>query len=177
MKQISIKKMIQASLMLALGMILPFFTAQIPSIGNKLLPMHIPVILTGLICGWPYGLIVGFVLPLFRSILFGMPPMVPVAVAMAFELATYGAVIGALFRKFPKKNFYIYISLLVSMICGRIIWGSVSMFLYGLSGSTFTWKIFIASALFNAIPGIIIQILIIPILVVTLKQRNIIENE
>ncbi len=177
MKQKSILKMLQASLMLALGMILPFFTGQIPEVGNKLLPMHIPVLLTGFLCGWSYGLIVGLLLPLLRSILFGMPLMFPVAVAMAFELAAYGAVIGFLYRKLPKKSLYIYIALLLAMICGRMIWGSVSVLLYGLSGSVFTWKIFITGALLNALPGIMIQIIIIPILIMTLKRGNLIEYE
>ena len=175
MNQKSIKKMLQVSLLLAIGMILPFFTGQIPSLGSKLLPMHIPVLLAGIICGWQYGLFIGFVLPLFRSIIFGMPPLFPIAVAMAFEMAIYGAVIGILYRIFPKKNIYIYISLLISMIAGRIVWGSVSMFLFGLNGSTFTWKLFVAGALVNALPGIIIQIIIIPILVVALKKVNVIE--
>lgn len=177
MKHISIKKMLQASLMLALGLILPFLTAQIQSLGNKFLPMHLPVLLTGFICGWPYGLVVGFIVPIFRSIIFGMPPMYPTALAMAFELAAYGAATGVLYKILPKKNIFIYISLLASMIIGRIIWGGVSVLLYGLDGSAFTWKMFIAGALLNAIPGIIIQIAVIPLLVMVLKNRSIIDNE
>lgn len=176
MNQKSIKKMLQVSLLLAIGMILPFFTAQVPSVGSKLLPMHIPVLLAGIICGWQYGLFIGFVLPLLRSTIFGMPPLFPIAIAMAFEMAMYGAVIGILYRIFPKKNIYIYISLIISMIAGRIVWGSVSMFLFGLNGATFTWKLFVAGALVNALPGILIQIIIIPILVVALKKVNLIEN-
>ncbi|HKL99818.1 MAG TPA: ECF transporter S component [Mobilitalea sp.] len=168
--------MLQVSLLLAIGMILPFFTAQVPSVGSKLLPMHIPVLLAGIICGWQYGLFIGFVLPLLRSTIFGMPPLFPIAIAMAFEMAMYGAVIGILYRIFPKKSIYIYISLIISMIAGRIVWGSVSMFLFGLNGSTFTWKLFVAGALVNALPGILIQIIIIPILVVALKKVNLIEN-
>jgi thiamine transporter ThiT len=175
-KRISIRKLLQASLMLALGMILPFLTTQIQSLGNKFLPMHLPVLLTGYICGWPYGLVVGFIVPLFRSIVFGMPPMYPIALAMAFELAAYGAATGLLYKILPKKNIYIYISLLASMIFGRIIWGGVSVLLYGLSGSAFTWKMFIAGALLNAIPGIIIQIVVIPLLVIPLKNTRVINE-
>ena len=85
--------------MLALGMVLPFLTGQIPSVGSRLLPMHIPALLTGYISGPMYGLLVGFVMPLFRSMIFGMPPMFPTAVAMAFELATYGFIAGLLYRR------------------------------------------------------------------------------
>jgi riboflavin transporter FmnP len=177
MKRISTKKLLQASLMLALGMILPFLTAQIQDLGNKFLPMHLPVLLTGFICGWPYGLVVGFIVPIFRSIIFGMPPMYPIALAMAFELAAYGAATGVFYKLLPKKTIFIYISLIASMIFGRVIWGSVSMLLYGLNGSAFTWKIFISGAFLNAIPGIIIQIVIIPLLVIVIKHSSIIDNE
>jgi thiamine transporter ThiT len=172
----SLRKMLQASLMLALGLILPFLTAQIPDLGNKFLPMHLPVLLTGFICGWPYGLVVGFIVPLFRSLLFSMPPMFPIALAMAFELAAYGAATGLLYKILPKKNISIYIALLASMIFGRIIWGSVSILFYQLNGSAFTWKMFTAGALLNAIPGILIQIALIPLLVIALRKTNLIEN-
>lgn len=177
MRKSSTKKMVYAGLFLALGLLLPFLTAQIPSLGSRMLPMHIPVLLAGFICGWPYGLVIGFTLPLFRSVLFSMPPMFPTALAMAFELAVYGAVTGILYKVLPKKNISIYISLIISMICGRIVWGIVAFALYGLSGSAFTWEIFMAGAFVNAIPGIIIQIIIIPVIVIALKKGRFIEND
>ena len=68
-----------------------------------LLPMHIPVLMCGLICGWGYGGIVGFILPLFRYVLFGMPPIFPTGIAMAFELSTYGIVIGLIYNRYKWK--------------------------------------------------------------------------
>lgn len=177
MKRLSTKQLALSGLFLALGLVMPFLTAQIPSVGSRLLPMHIPVLLCGFICGWPYGLIVGLVLPVFRSMLFGMPPMFPTAVAMTFELAAYGFVSGFLYKLFPKKNVYIFASLILSMICGRIVWGGVSLFLYGLAKTAFTWEIFIAGAFLNAIPGIIIQIIIIPAIVVALSKAKLIGSE
>lgn len=177
MKKSTTKKVVYAGVLIALGLLLPFLTGQIPSIGSKMLPMHIPVLLAGFICGWPYGLIIGFILPLFRSVIFGMPPMFPTAVAMAFELAAYGAVTGILYKILPKKNISVYISLIVAMICGRIVWGTVSLVLYGLSGSAFTWKIFMTGAFVNAVPGIIVQIIIIPVIVIALKKGRFIEND
>jgi thiamine transporter ThiT len=177
MKKLSTQKIVISGAMLAIGLILPFLTAQIPGMGSKILPMHIPVLLTGFLCGWPYGLLVGFIVPIFRSLLFTMPPMFPTAVAMAFELATYGTATGIMYYIFPKKNIFIYINLIISMICGRIIWGIVSLFLFGLNGTSFTWKIFVSGALLNALPGIIIQIIIIPIIIISLKKGRIIDNE
>ena len=83
-------KMIQAALFLALAYVMPFLTGQIPEIGSMLCPLHIPVLLCGFICGAPWGLAVGFIAPLLRSLILGMPPFFPKAVCMAFELAAYG---------------------------------------------------------------------------------------
>ena len=171
----SIRKLVLAGLFLALGLILPFITGQIPSIGNMLLPMHIPVLLCGFICGWKYGLVVGFVVPLLRSVLFTMPPMFPIAISMAFELATYGLVSGLLYHLLSENRLRVILSLIGAMIDGRIVWGIVSYFLFGLSGSQFTLEMFIAGAFINAIPGIIIQLILIPIIVSVLERVNLIE--
>jgi uncharacterized membrane protein len=85
---------------LALGIVLPFLTGQIKEIGDTLLPMHIPVMLCGLICGGKYGFAVGLVLPFLRSATVGMPPIYPNAVWMSAELATYGFMIGFLYFSF-----------------------------------------------------------------------------
>ena len=103
-KHESLLKMILSALFLALAYIMPFLTGQIPEIGSMLCPMHIPVLLCGFICGWQWGLAVGFVAPLFRSLILGMPPLFPVAVCMAFELAAYGLVAGMMHKILPKKK-------------------------------------------------------------------------
>lgn len=167
----STKNLVLAGLFLALALLLPFLTGQIPSIGSMLLPMHIPVLLCGFFCGWPFGLAVGVIAPLLRSVMLGMPPMFPTAVAMAFELAVYGFMTGLLYKRFPKKIGYIYATLLISMIAGRIVWGAVSYGFYGLSATAFTWDIFIGGAVLNALPGIALQLVLIPILVKTLDKQ------
>ena len=176
MKKLSTKQLVLSGLFLAFVLLMPFLTAQIPSLGSRLLPMHIPVLLCGFICGWPYGLMSGLVLPVFRCMLLGMPPMFPTAVAMAFELAAYGLMTGLLYKLLPKKNVSIYASLIISMVCGRIVWGIVSFFLYGLNETAFTWEIFMAGAFLNAIPGIVIQIIIIPVAVIALSKAKLIES-
>lgn len=175
--KLSTKKMVLAGLFLALGLVLPFLTGQIPSLGSRLLPMHIPVLLCGFVCGWPYGLLIGFVTPLLRSVLFGSPPMIPIAVAMAFELAAYGLLTGVIFKLFSRKNSAILPSLLIAMFGGRIIWGVASIFIFGLQGSSFTWVLFLSGAFINALPGIIIQIIVIPLVILSLRKAKFIENE
>lgn len=161
----SLMKMILAAVFLALAYVMPFVTGQIPEIGAKLCPLHIPVLLCGFICGWPWGLAVGFIAPLLRSVTLGMPPLFPTAVCMAFELATYGAISGLMHKILPKKKPFIYCSLLIAMIVGRIVWGIAMYSCLGITGGNFTFGIFIAGAFTNAIPGIIVQIVLIPILV------------
>lgn len=167
------KNLVLAALFLALGIVFPFLTGQIPGIGSKLLPMHIPVLICGFVCGWQYGLAVGFVVPLLRSVMFGMPPMMPTAIAMAFELAAYGAVSGLLYQKLSKTNPSIYISLIGAMLIGRVIWGLVSVPLYGMAGKGFSWQIFAAGGFINAIPGIILQIVLIPVIIMALKRAKV----
>ena len=165
-------RMVLSALFLAMAFVLPFLTGQIPEIGSMLCPMHIPVLLCGFFCGWPWGLAVGFIAPLLRSFTLGMPPPFPGAVCMAFELATYGLVSGLLYKALPRKKSSIYIALLVAMIAGRLVWGTAMLVCMGLQGTAFPFAAFFAGALTNAIPGIIIQILLIPLLVMLLYRAR-----
>ena len=167
--------MIYAAMFLAMSYVMPFLTGQIPEIGSRLCPMHIPVLLCGFICGWPWGLAVGFIAPLFRSLTLGMPPLFPTALCMAFELAAYGVVSGLLHKLLPKKKPYIYCSLLAAMIAGRLIWGAAMFIFVGASGGNFTLTAFLAGAITNAIPGIIVQIALVPLLVMLLDNPKILK--
>lgn len=173
-KQISLLKMILSALFLALAYVMPFLTGQIPEIGSKLCPMHIPVLLCGFICGWPWGLAVGFIAPLFRSVTLGMPMLFPGAVSMAFELAAYGFVAGLMHKLLPRKKLYVYCSLLTSMIVGRLVWGAAMYVCMGIKGGSFTFSAFLAGAFTNAVPAIIVQLLLIPIIVIILDNPKII---
>ena len=164
------QKMVLAALFLALAYVLPFLTGQIPEIGAMLCPMHIPVLLCGFLCGWPWGLVVGLIAPLFRSLTLGMPPLFPTALCMAFELAAYGAIAGLMHRYLPRKKPFVYASLLTAMIVGRLIWGTAMFLCVGMSGGSFTFSAFLAGAVLNAIPGIVVQIVLIPVLVMLLEH-------
>lgn len=169
------KKIVFAGVFFALGIVFPFITMQIPKIGNMLLPMHIPVMLCGFICGAPLGFTVGLLTPLLRSILFGAPVIFPSAVGMMFELAAYGAFCGLLYEAFAKifKSEYarLYLSMIISMVTGRIIWGAASYMLYSASSTKFTADIFFAQGFINAVPGIIIQLIIVPPIAGRLKKE------
>lgn len=165
------------AMFLALAYVMPFLTGQIPEIGSMLCPMHIPVILCGYFCGGPWGFIVGAVAPLLRSLTLGMPTLFPKAFAMSFELAVYGLMSGVLYRVLPKKKINIYISLVLSMIAGRLVWGIVQFCCMGLDATKFGFSAFWAGAVINALPGIVIQIAIIPVIVMFLEKTKLIDKK
>lgn len=175
MKLNNTKKLTISAVLFALGLVLPFLTGQIPQIGSMLLPMHIPVFLCGLICGGKCGAMVGALVPMVRSLMFGMPPMYPTAVAMAFELATYGAVAGFVYFRagyFCMKS--LYKAMLIVMVAGRAVWAATMMVLMGINGGTFSFEMFMAGAFLNAIPGIAVQLVLIPGIMVALGKTKLI---
>lgn len=177
------KHLVYSAVLLAIALILPMITGQIPKIGNMLCPMHIPVMLCGYICGWPWGLAVGFIAPLLRGVIFGVPPFIPKGLAMACELATYGFICGILFRslrkKYPetKEVVHIYITLIVAMLAGRLVWGLMRYLLAPLTGEPFTLELFIAGGFATAIPGIIIQLILIPVLVTAIRKSKVLYDK
>ena len=170
------KNLTLSAMFLAIGMVLPFLTGQIPQIGNMMLPMHIPVLLCGVICGWKYGAVLGFILPLIRYMVFGMPVLFPTGMAMAFEMLTYGLVIGLVYSLSRWKCIVsLYRALIAAMISGRLVWAVAQMALLGVSGGAFTMKMFLAGAFFNAVPGIIIQLVLIPAVMVALGRTGMVQ--
>lgn len=161
------KKLTLSGMFLALALVMPFLTGQIPQIGSMLCPMHFPVLLCGFFCGGGMGLLVGFIAPILRSFLFGMPPMFPAAICMAFEMAIYGLVAGTLYRRLPKKKGSIYLALISAMVLGRIVWGMVMLLIIG---ADFGMEAFLAGAVTTALPGILLQILLIPMIVILLEK-------
>ena len=172
-----IRRLTYAAMFLALALVMPFLTGQIPQIGNMLCPMHYPVLLCGFICGWPWGMAVGLIAPVMRSLIFGMPPLYPNAIAMAFELAVYGAVSGVFYRILPKRKWNVYASLLIAMLAGRLVWGGAQYLLLGMQGKQFSVSAFYAGAVSQAIPGIILQIVLIPVIVMLLQKAGYICNK
>lgn len=186
-RQVQVRKLTFSAMFLAIGLVLPFFTGQIPQIGSMLLPMHLPVFICGMVCGGGWGGIVGFILPLLRYALFGMPPIFPKGISMAFELAVYGMMSGFLYsyirrrgtggeRRIRRGFSQIYAALIPSMLVGRIVWGLVFALLCGMAAQAFTFHMFLMGAFVEAIPGIIIQLVFVPILVRAIGSMNVFED-
>ena len=175
MKKQSTRKLVFAALFLALGLVLPFLTAQIPQVGSMLLPLHLPALICGFVCGWPWGLLVGFVLPIARSLLFGMPPLVPTALAMAFEMAGYGAVAGLLYQRLRPGRGRVYVALIGAMLAGRAVWGLASWLIYALlTQSRFALAAFWMGGFVNAWPGMALQVVLVPLIVMALERARLI---
>lgn len=165
------KKLIVAALFLALGILFPslFHMSGLP--GAVFLPMHIPVLLCGFILGEKYGALVGFITPFLSSVLTGMPPIYPVAVAMAFELLTYGFVAGYLYK---TRRMNLFVSLIIAMLLGRVVSGAANYILLTAMGKKYVLNMFITASFVKCIWGIIIQLIAIPTIIKMLEKYNVI---
>lgn len=174
MKKINTMRLIYAAICIALGILLPQVNKLIPvaNIGAILSPMHIPVLLSGFLCGVPYAIFVGFILPLLNFILTGMPPIYPIGLSMMFELAAYG-MIAALLYKVTKNN--IWVSLIGAMLGGRIVMGIANTILFGLADKPYSFSTFLSAAFVTALPGIVIHLIVIPAVVYALKKAKLME--
>lgn len=169
------KRLILTGLCIALGIVLPLAFHAIANAGSIFLPMHIPVILCGLICGWPFGLACGVVAPLLSSLFTGMP-MVAFLPAILCELAVYGAISGLLMRamKTGKLVMDVYLSLIGAMLSGRLVFGLLNALIF--RAGAYSLELWTTAAFVTALPGILIQLAIIPALVLALKKAKLISE-
>jgi len=171
MQNTMIKKLVGSALCMAFCIILPFFTAG-TTLGSVLLPMHFPVFICAYLFGIWYGMAVGFISPLLRSVMLGMPVMFPSAIAMSIELCTYALIVGIFDKVFPKKRIFVYLSLIIAMVIGRLAWGGTMSIFAGFTNVEFGFQIFIVATLLKAFPGMILQIVLIPLLVIRIRQNE-----
>lgn len=171
-KHVGLVRMTTAALCLALCMLLPFLTGQLPQIGGMLSPMHLPVYLCAFLCGPWWAGAVGAVAPLLRHVCFYMPPVLT-AISMTFELAAYGIAAGLFFplfqkllRRAPHGSFAaIYPAMLAAMLCGRLIWGLTQWGVSAAGATEFSVAAFFSGAFLTAWPGMLTQLLLVPPLV------------
>ena len=168
----SIKKLTLTSVCAALCVVLPIAFHSIPNAGTIFLPMHIPVLICGMICGWPYGLVCGLMGPLLSSAITGMPP-VAMLPAMMVECGTYGAVSGLVLKVLRTGKTYgdLYIALVVAMIAGRVISGIAKALIFSPGLAMSAW---VASSFVTALPGIVIQLVFLPGVVAMLMKAKVI---
>lgn len=174
MKLTPVKKLVFTAVCAALCLVLPMAFHSVPNAGTIFLPMHIPVLLCGLICGWPYGGVCGIVGPLLSSLVTGMPPaaMLP---SMMVECCAYGFVTGMLMRHVHTKHAVadLYISLVSAMVVGRAVAGFAKAWIFTPGISPFAW---VTTSLIAGIPGIVIQLILMPMVVLALTKAKLIPN-
>ncbi len=175
MKNTKILKLIISSLCIAAGIVLPVAFHAIPNAGSVFLPMHIPVLLCGLICGPFYGFACGILTSLLSCLLTGMPP-VAFLPGMLCELAVYGFVSGILFSVVKTKNRQVntFISLIGAMLSGRLIGGILNAFIFSVG--KYTMQIWLTSSFVTALPGIIAQLIFIPVIIFALQRAKLIDD-
>ncbi|MBE6942244.1 MAG: ECF transporter S component [Ruminococcaceae bacterium] len=172
MKLTPVKKLVFTAVCAALCLVLPMAFHSVPNAGTIFLPMHIPVLLCGLICGWPYGGVCGLIGPLISSLITGMPPaaMLP---SMMVECCSYGFVTGMLMRHVHTKHAVadLYISLVSAMVVGRVVAGFAKAWIFTPGVAPFAW---VTTSLVTGIPGIAIQLILMPMVVFALTRAKLI---
>ena len=166
------RKTVLTALCVAIGVVLPLAFHSIPNAGSIFLPMHIPVLLCGLLCGWQYGLVCGVLTPLVASLVTGMPPMAYLP-AMLAELAVYGLISGLAMRfiRTGKTVLDVYLSLIAAMLLGRAAYGALNALVF--RAGAYSLPIWLSAAFVTCLPGIAIQVALIPALVLALQRANV----
>ena len=164
--------LIMALICLAISVVLPMLTDQVPRFGQGLRPMHIPVFIAGFACGPVIGFVVGLAAPMLSLLIHGAPALMQAGFAMSLELATYGLIAGLRYSQLPRKTGSIYVSLITAMIVGRIVWGASMIALSSRDGLRFTYQMFMKYAFIDAMPAILFHIVLIPAVVIALEKAN-----
>lgn len=172
-KMSSVKLSIITAASIALCVVLPMAFHSIQNAGSIFLPMHIPVLLCGLICGPFFGLLCGLAGPLLSHLFTGMPPIAMLPIMM-IELAVYGLVTGGMMKLVRTKKFLpdLYVSLIVAMILGRITAGVARALIF--SPGAYSMAVWTTGYFITAWPGIVIQIVLIPVIIFALMKAKLI---
>ncbi|MBR5295968.1 MAG: ECF transporter S component [Clostridia bacterium] len=176
-KTVEIRSIVYAAVCLAMCMVLPLLTGNIPEIGQQFAPMHFPVFLCGFIAGPFWGAVVGFVAPFLRYFIFSVPVIYPQGVRMAAELLVYGMAAGLFYRYLPKKPIGIYVSLLCAQFFGRLAWGAAQYLISVFDKSNeFYLEMVVAQTITSSLYGILIQLLLIPPIVFAMQKARFISK-
>ena len=168
----AIRNLTMAAVCVALCVVLPIAFHSIPDAGTVFLPMHIPVLICGMICGWPYGLLCGLMGPLVSSALTGMPP-IAILPAMMVECGTYGMVSGLVLKVVHTQRTYadLYIAQIMAMLAGRVVSGIAKALIFSPGMALSAW---VTASFITALPGILIQLIFLPSVVCTLMKAKVI---
>lgn len=169
----TIKKIMVAAICATLCVVLPMAFHAIPNAGSIFLPMHIPVLLCGLLCGWPFGFACGLLGPVLSFLTTGMPPAA-ILPSMIAELAAYGAVSGFLSAIVRTKRPHtdLLVSLAGAMLIGRIFAGITKALIF--SAGSYSMTAWITAHFVTALPGIAIQLIFLPGIILALERARLV---
>ncbi len=167
----TVKRLVTTAICAAMCVVLPIAFHAIPNAGSVMLPMHIPVLLCGLVCGWPYGLVCGLIGPLLSSFT-GMPPL-SILPSMMVECGVYGMVTGLMMKyvRTGKSVADLYISMLAAMVLGRVVAGFAKALIFAPGTPAFAW---VTTSLVMGIPGIVIQLIVMPLMIAALTKAKLV---
>lgn len=173
MNRTRLRQLTLTAICIALGVVLPVLFHSIPRSGQIFLPMHLPVLLAGLLAGPGWGMVAGILTPLISTWITGMPPVGPILFAMLFELAAYGLVSGLVFRMVRTKLLVldIYIALITAMLAGRVVYGLVNAFIFS-AGTGYGLQAWMTSSFVTGLPGIALQLVFVPLLYLALAKAK-----
>lgn len=173
MRMTSVKKIVLTALFIALCLVLPYAFHMIPNAGSIFLPMHIPVLLCGMTCGWAYGGVCGILGPLLSSVLTSMPPAA-VLPGMMVECCVYGLVTGLMMRyvRTGKEALDLYLSMVTAMLLGRVLSGIAKALIFTPGLSLAAWA---TASFVTALPGIVIQLILLPVVIFALTKAKLLE--
>lgn len=177
-KMTHLTRTVTTAVCIALCVVLPMALHAIPNAGTLLSPMHLPVLLCGLVCGWPYGLACGILGPLASSLITAMPRLGSIYLpSMMIELALYGLISGLMIQLIHtgKLTVDLYISLITAMLAGRVLSGFArGIILSPLFGDAYSLKAWATGYFVSSFPGIILQLILLPILYMALQRAKLI---
>ncbi|MBE5040486.1 ECF transporter S component [Ructibacterium gallinarum] len=163
-----VKKLTFTALFAAAGVLLPqiFHFIGGAAAGGVFLPMHFPVLLAGLLLGPWAGAAVGFLCPVLSCLMTGMPAAAKLPF-MIIELLGYGIMAG-LTSKIWRWN--LYFCLLSAMAAGRLL-NAVALEICGqLLHLNVPAAVSVWTAVLTGIPGIVVQIVLIPFIVAVFRK-------
>ncbi len=176
-KTVRIRSIVYAAVCLALCIVLPFLTGNIPALGKQFAPMHFPVLLCGYIAGPVWGCVVGAIAPFLRYFVAGAPALYPDAIRMAAELCVYGLSAGLFYRYLPKKPLGIYSGLLCAQFFGRLAWGITQYLLSVIDpANPFYIEMVATQTVTASLYGILIQLVLIPPIVLAMQRARFISK-
>lgn len=168
----SVKKLCICALCVALCVAMPQ-AFHLAGLGNAFSPMHLPVLLCGLVCGWPYGAVCGVAGPLLSSALTSMPPAAGL-VGMVPELCAYGLFSGLLLKLIRTGKTFadLYLALVPAMLLGRVAGGVAKAVTFLAQAKGYSIAAWVSSYLVGTLPAIVMQLIVLPALVVLLMRAG-----